>query len=339
MAPSLFLHLGMSKTGTTFLQTQVFPELEAIRFFDQPHSDLLSGSSLQGLFARTFKRSPAIWERRGDELFEAFLGARPHGKPPPSVLVSDQSAGPALWETGPYAGPHWKQVRQDPYLLAAHLEALAGQAVDWGFEDLRVLLVFRRQDEWIASKYAQRSDRILPASQAHFEERIAYYTDPDRGFYADGIILDYALLRDLIAQTVGDEKVLMLPYELLRRAPVTFLRCLTDFVVPSANYSGEQLSAWANQEEENVRSTSRTTWALRPRTTRDIPVPDWIPHRFARIVRRSLRRISSFLRGRDQTIQLTPDLQRRILNRYASSNRRLNPHVPGSLQAYGYIPE
>ena len=168
------------------------------------------------------------------------------------MLVSDQPAGPTLWETGSYIGSHWRQSRQAPYFLTAHLEALAEQAVDWGFEDLRILLIVRRQGEWIASKCAQRSDRILHASHSHFEERIEYYIDLACGFYADGIVLDYALLRDLLAQAIGDENVLMLPYELFKHSPLRFLQHVTDFVSPSETYSREQLSTWA----ERMKKTS-----------------------------------------------------------------------------------
>mgnify|MGYP000002187039 CR=1 FL=1 len=175
------------------------------------------------------------------------------------MLVSDQPAGPTLWETGSYIGSHWRQSRQAPYFLTAHLEALAEQAVDWGFEDLRILLIVRRQGEWIASKYAQRSDRILHASQSHFEERIEYYIDPARGFYADGIVLDYALLRDLLAQAIGDENVLMLPYELFKRSPLRFLRHVTDFVSPSETYSREQLSTWADKNEKTSARLPNTS--------------------------------------------------------------------------------
>lgn len=335
---TLFLHLGMSKTATTYLQREVFPELDGLRFFDQPRTRQIEGGPFQGLLARAFKRSPAIWAKKGDrlltELFDG-LAAEDQGR---DVLISDQSAGPAMWETGPYAGPNWERERKDPFFLRAHLDALAEEAADWGFDDLCVLLVVRRQDEWIASKYAQRSDRILHASQAHFEERLDYYLDPSRGYLADGIVLDYAVLRTQLVQAVGAENLLMLPYELLKNDPLSFLERIIDFLDPRTNCRRDRIRNLVREEAKNVRSNSEDTWRLRPRTMRDVPLPASLPGKMVRLLKRSIRALSRLGR-RDRSIRLTPALRERVLARFAASNRRLERHLPVRLDPYGYIPQ
>jgi len=334
---TLFLHLGMSKTATTYLQTEVFPELEGVDFFDQPRTDRIEGGPFQGLFARAFKRSPAVWARAGDQLLaDLFEGKEPRSEAT-DVLISDQSAGPAMWETGPYAGPNWERERKDPFFLRTHLEALKEAIAGWGFDELCVLLIVRRQDEWIASKYAQRSDRILHASQAHFEERLAYYLDPERGYLADGIVLDYALLRAQLVRAVGTDNVLILPYELLETDPLSFLKRVVDFLDPGGDCRREQLEALVRGEAKNVRSSADDTWRLRPRTMRDLPLPASLPHRVSRLVKRSIRALSRLGR-RDRVIRLTPALRDKVLDQFASSNRRLDRHLPVRLDRYGYVP-
>lgn len=295
---------------------------------------------MQGGFARAFKRSPAVWERQGGALLDELLRPLSSTSLPDTALVSDQSAGPALWETGPYAGPRWKRIRQGPYMLTAHLTALATCVAGYGFDELRVLLVFRRQDEWIASKYAQRSDRILRASQAHFEQRVAYYMNPARGFYADGLVLDYALLRQLLVEALGEERVLLLPYVLLKHDPLQFLRHIHIFVHPQLDPPADVLTGAINRTKENVRSTAADTWRLRPRTTKDIRLPSWLPRPLRAMITRSLRYAGTHLfPQRDRQIKLTPALRQTILDQYRESNRKLEAVVPGDLEAFGYYTE
>lgn len=336
---TLFLHLGMSKTATTYLQTEVFPELDGLHFFDQPRTGHLEGGPFQGMLARAFKRSPAIWERNGRQLLTELFDSSSPQVGSMDVLISDQSAGPAMWETGPYAGPNWERERKDPFFLRAHLEAFAEAIANWGFDDLCVLLVFRRQDEWIASKYAQRSDRILHASQGHFEERLDYYLDPSRGYLSDGIVLDYTLLRSHLVRAVGTGNVLMLPYELLESEPTSFLGRILDFLTPGGGGRQDRMSDLVRGDAKNVRSSSEHTWRLRPRTMRDVPIPGSLPHRLSRLVKRSIRAISRRLGRRDGSIHLTPAVREKVLAQFASSNRRLERRLPVRLDRYGYFPE
>jgi hypothetical protein len=333
---TLFLHLGMSKTATTYLQTEVFPEVRGLHFFDQPRTRHLEGGPFQGMLARAFKRSPAVWEKKGERLLTELLDAS-ETDDSTDVLISDQSAGPAMWETGPYVGPRWERERKDPFFLRAHLDALAKVGSDFGFDDVRILLIFRRQDEWIASKYAQRSDRILHASQGHFEERIDYYLDPSRGYLADGIVLDYMLLRRQLVAAVGADNVLMLPYELLEQAPCAYLERIIDFLDAKGDNRWERIRGLLRREEKNVRSSADDTWRLRPRTMRDIPLPPSLPRRMSRLVKRAVRAVSRLGR-RGRSIRLTPALRERVLARFGPSNRRLERHLPVQLAKYGYVP-
>jgi len=336
---TLFLHLGMSKTGSTYLQKEVFPEVRNINFFDQPMSDVLEGGR-QGIMARSFKRSPAIWRSSGDEIFDEILQEPKNDTQDRSkdVLISDQSAGPQVWQLLPYLGSRWEQERQDPFLLRAHLEELSALAKRWGFSEMKTIVVFRRQDNWIASKYAQRSDRFPNASQSHFETFVDYLVDSSRGYFSDGIVLDYMLLREQLTRAVEAENVLMVPFELLNRDPERYLREVISFFdngVEDGTRLSKRLASQAAQRKHNIRSEEEGVWAIRDRMeTRVIPLrpgrvfsalglPNSIPLRWPEF-------------GRETSIRLTRNLREKILEVYAESNEDLATDIGIDLSLYGY---
>jgi hypothetical protein len=327
----LCLHIGMSKTATTWLQKSIFPRLFGDAFRDNPRSRLLQGGIHQGGLARAFRRSPEIWRDMGGVLLRELLGRS--GATTTAVgtgmLISDQSAGPRLFEYGAYVGPHWERERMDPTMLSAHLRAMRAVALAEGFAALKVILVFRRQDAWLASKYAQRSDRIVGASQADFEARIRYYLDKEDGYYSDGIILDYAVLWDALVAALGEPHVLMIPYESLREDPTGFLQRLSGFHPPAVGgEAAPALVRGAADRRTNVRATAADTWQLRP------------PRR-ATLLRSLHHRQgpNQILRGamfRERAIHLTEALRRRILQTYRHGNRAAGARIGVDLQEFGY---
>lgn len=330
--PTLFLHLGMSKTATTWFQREVFPLCTGIEFRDQPQAqNILEGGPAQGILARAFRRSPLIWQAEGQSLFRRLLDA-PEGKwmSNKSLLVSDQSAGPRLLEYGDYQGSHWEQERMDPMLLGSHLKQMTAEAQKRGFSRVKIILVFRRQDHWLASKYAQRSDRIVGASQSQFEERIDYYLSREKGYYSDGLILNYNTLYEELSRAIGRESLLFLPYELLKTEPADFLGLLSEFMAPGDRNTRElvtRLGLQAAATKANVRSQGASEWELRqPRAE----------HGVSTIASVLYRRLSK-ANNRHKSIRLTPGLSEKILNTYRESNARLGQELELDLKNLGYF--
>lgn len=328
----LCLHLGMSKTATTWLQKNIFPRLLDDTFFDNPASRLLEGGRWQGTLARAFRRSPKIWRHMGDTLLRDMLGQSGAKALDfrSNILVSDQSAGPRLFEFGEYVGPHWERERMDPTMLCAHLKAMRHVAESEGFTALKVMLVIRRQDRWLASKYAQRSDRIVGASQRDFEARIRYYTEESYGYYADGIVLDYCTLWDMLVEALGETHVLIIPYEQLARDPLEFLDRLCHF--HAANTEGADpmaLASLAAKLPANVRATAPDTWRLRAPTRRAL----------LRSLTRSegMMRLLHWANLQDREIHLTEPVRRQILGTYSQSNAALGARIGYDLQQFGYV--
>lgn len=311
-ARTLHLHIGIPKTGTTYLQTGPFTSLHNLQYVPVPHGDRFTRGSEdrgRGLMAFCMRRSATLWRDIGNELFQEMLGPREAQAEGRNALISDESIGRA---------------GSRPALLQAHLSGIRQKASDWGFDRVTVLCAVRRQDHWYASHYAQISDRNPHASQTNFEEALDRLLDPAQGRYMLGMLLDYASLHRALAGALGEGNVLMAPYEELKEVPERFIDRLSAFLetplpTPSATDEGSG--------ERNVRSCGATRWKIQPFGNRS--------GRRARIAAR-VRSLHPHFRRR-AAIELTPELSDRMLTAYAASNRALAETLDLDLRQYGYL--
>lgn len=317
---TLYLHIGLPKTATTYLQKEIFPSVDTLHYLGIPQGEVFSGPEKLESGPRTLtnsvKRSALLWGPYGEAVFRDLFGCEPADRPPGDVLLSDEGIGRA---------------GSRPTLLGAHLAGIAAQARGWGFGRVRVLCVFRRQDHWLASHYAQISDRNPQASQSHFEESLGSTLNPAGGRFGFGMLLDYAVLAHSIQEAVGAPDLLMLPYELLVHDPTQFHREVLSFL-------GEESVAgtYGNTRKQNVRSTREGVWALRPawqrKTIRLRPGSLFAALRLPDEVQLSRR-------TRGGSVRMTPSLSVSILREYEPSNRSLAEAFGLDLVPYGYFPE
>ena len=307
----LYLHVGLPKTASTFLQERVFPALGHLEVRSVPRSRAFRGAADAAdghrLFAAALRRSAAVWEARGAELMDELLGAGDRGGR--GLLVSDEAIGRAA---------------SRPEALAAHLSAFARLAAARGFGAPRIVAFLRRQDHWLASHYAQISDREGGGSQAGFAAMIERTLDPARDRHGFGMLLDYGALHAALAQVAGAEGVLLLPHEELVAEPERVLRRLLAWIGTPEDTVPTLLAAAAGRA--NVRGEAAgglPSWRLRPPSLalgggRRAAVPSWLwPAR---------------------RIALAPALSARILAAYAESNARAAKAAGLDLAAYGYLP-
>lgn len=318
-----YLHIGKSKTGSTFLQEEVLPLLSSIRYLRKPKSDLISGQNpWNGILNCFFQCSPAIWADLGQELLTDLFGATDEGaKSRKDILISDENVCD----------------HSGPILIKKHLSAFVDLLSGGGFDRVRILCSVRQQATRFASGYAQMSDRYVGASQSDFEAKARRKLGP--GYYKKGIKFDYELLRRELVKVVGEENVLMLPYELMKEDLEDFLRRWFCFL--ERQEEGEQIMEKLESESDtkgrNVRSSSERTWVIRPRTLRA-----------ARTIR--LRPVRVFARfglpteipirwpdyEREEEIRLTPQLEQEIMSTYKKSNRALAEAIEMRLGQYDY---
>lgn len=306
---TLYLHIGIPKTASTWLQEKVFPSLEHLVYLGCPRScDLFADASAnERILAHVFKQSSQIWPGYGDAIFTAMLGDKASWLADSrDVLISEEGMG---------------RQSSRPALFSAHLRALSRVASDWGFRAIKVLFVVRRQDHWLASHHAQMSDRNPKAGQIDFERLVRAVSSPKLDRFGFGMLLDYHCVYTELIDTLGEDNVLVLPYEQLKDD-------VTNFLYPILHYLGTP--AEKIREIHTVAATTVTNassaqgvWHLRRR-----PV---------RMGRRSL-----FLPGLNRwkapgTIRLTPDLQQSVSQAYAPSNRALARDSNIDLERYGYF--
>jgi hypothetical protein len=325
--PTLYLHIGFPKTGSTHFQQAILPELPGMTYFDRPSSSIIQQKApWDGVLNRLFECSPQVWSRFGRSIFNELFGSpTDNAQRAHDVLISDEN----MWISG----------ARDPYLVQRHLQRMMDLASEWGFARIRIIAIFRRQDTWMASAYAQTSDQYRGASQRDFEQRVRRRLDPSREYFDTRVDLDYSLQYRLLCDCLGSENVLFLPYELMKDDMEGFYRHWFDFIGLKMNSSMGSLLNKASTAKHNVRSSGKATWALRERTTRNVPFVWLRPGRLFSLMGvqppKLYLRLPDLHRGNE--ISLTPELSRHILSRYRESNRQLNSKIATDLDQYGYL--
>lgn len=318
---SMIIHLGLPKTSTTWLHNSLYPFLPSINYAGyvswRSYKDPVKRRVMR--LDKVFWRQPAEWRNYGGRPFRALVeGSLDSHK---NLLFSEEKVVmPRIFAE--WAGPE----RENPEALGEHLAELKALSVESGFEGLSVLVVIRRQDYWLASRYAQSSGKINGACQRHFEAELrrVIYRDYDRY----GRYLDYRELYNVLVSALGSRNVLMMPFEARLEHPTAFLKSIMRFVGETA-IGAEQILE-KGSEVYNARRRTLDSWTLRP-YSHSIKVP--------RVIRPYIggyRRIPVSKNRNAQFITLTENMRKEILSVYESSNRRLSELLGSDLARYGY---
>jgi len=308
---TLHLHIGIPKTASTWLQTKIFPHLDHLQYIGCPRSERFKRTDNHNGKVRflgdIFSRSSMIWNGYGNEIFEELVGDRhswlADGR---DLMISEEKIG--------------RQCSR-PVLIAAHICELNKVAKKWGFERLNIICCIRRQDQWLASHYAQISDHIANACQKDFEVFVNKVLSPRLSRYAIGMLLDYDRLYDSLSSVVSEGNIYFLTYETLKKSPHTFLNLLLKRL-DTPSYKIEEICMITAGSRANVRSDPENiTWCLRNKSSRIGKLP-WI---------------RTVLKPRPKTIQLTPEITQEIINSYSAGNQRLSTKTNLDLGLLGYF--
>jgi len=201
--PTLFIHIGPGKTGTTFLQKKVLPHISSAETLALPHVQV---SSEEIVFGHLFCYSPQIWGDKHDGPFRSLIDTAFNNKhkPESDLIISDEyiygdvvSPQPwipnSAWVTniGTQHGQFVRLYRRTLdiptlALVRRHLMKLKSLSHDTGFDSLKVLFTTRRQDTKLASTYSQLSNRVRAASQQGFERWARFLVHDPLGYNSGG---------------------------------------------------------------------------------------------------------------------------------------------------------
>ena len=325
MDKRVILHVGLHKTGTTFLQERVFPVLPGVRFVHPLHEPRPGDGPIEAFFLEMFFRNAA-------HIDVAAHRARIHdwlaGVPEPTVLVSSEAI------------VGWPVENHSNFRVNADLLAEL-------FPAAQVILVTRRQDKWVESAYSQ----VLKAGFSTSIERYLNFRDGRFGRYNIGLYhgpnvdardLDWGMFDAHYRRRFGEQAVLTLPFELFIADGHEFLRRLYAFME-----LGEDAGVFPDTEERVNTSWSPLAASV-ARLVNKVPMPvkralrdrlgkGWHPANLVSETVDRLRPESSQGKGKGKGKKfLPPELGEQLMSLHRENNRRLGERIAVDLSAYGY---
>ncbi len=209
---TIYLHVGLPKTGTSFWAARVFSKIEGMVLL-HARNGLAVSNKLGRLLKGSATPDPdQILE--ASNIFRDVMGAHAG-----DIILANENI--TIQRSG-----FWLNKGSAPRNLVGHLLALRECLTD---VDLKVILGTRRQDLWFASRYAQSGRSIDGAGQADFDRRIAEIsTRPSLDGPVEWLLYDHAakVLRD----GLGQDSLMILPLEDLETAPEQLVLSLGQFL-------------------------------------------------------------------------------------------------------------
>ncbi len=326
---SVFFHIGMGKAGSTYLQQQVFPNLKGITYVDHFRYDNPVSSILLKLY---YEQNP--WKSNSTE-----------DKEKANLFLTSVENKLFSWESivgNPYANFH------NHFLLADALKEICPEG--------KIILIIRKQDDYIHSQYMQAVQMGSAFSIRYFMNyssgNFGTYTPPPwKKANLDVRILNYMNFLDTYIKRFGKENVLVLPFELMKENPKTFIKKIEAF-------TGSTYSEESSQKLYGIHNKSYSLLsyyiAIITNGITDPTCPSVI--RFVRNILSKLfsictqcsgRKKSSFgLRhvlqnGLDRVFYIRPNLlsseqRKAILSFHKESNKQLDALYGLELKKYGY---
>ena len=291
---SLVLHIGLTKTGSTFLQEEIFSK----------HPDILFLGKRAMRFARpgTPPTPDRYWFKPLQKALRVKRGPRRYATLMRNLAARTRDDEKVLVASSEDFLPQrrHKYAKWGALDYRIFLRNLGKFAEIWeqsGGRRLRVIVVIRRQDTWLASHYLQavpklRSLAKVSPSQRHFGKCVRRLIETE--FRAAPFLFFDRLFEDL-SDTVGSENLHVAVYENLRANPDQFCNSLLGFC-------GVGPFDFERRDVRPSRTECERTWT------------------------------NEFL-----SIELTEQQSRRILRVFQRPNRRASRMIGTDLEEHGYF--
>ncbi len=207
----IYIHVGMPKTGTTYIQRNIFPYFKNIYYLD------LSNSWYSDIFRDFYYKNLLIFpfEKVREELNNFLINIEED-----KILISDEA-----WFGGTNGGSHYNF--SNNYYLTLLMKRLFPQA--------KVILTIRKQDKWLESMYKHLLrdgfyvgvDSFLNYKNGGFQNYTAYFR---MGPNIDIRTLNYKAYIENYEKLFGKKNILIIPQELLYEEEQLFIEKICKFI-------------------------------------------------------------------------------------------------------------
>lgn len=244
----IILHIGLSKTGTSFLQSQIFPKIPDIAFVSketgQSHVGNRANLRFLGNLSSVLSTNPTSTKRLAQVFLRIFSS-------PKTMLISYE----LLSMRGP--GKIWSGAGKS---VTEFTQSLAGLKKLTPRRKLKIILAFRDPATWCASRYAESSKVFDNPSQKDFERRVFEILSDEPAFPAFSWLHRSQTL-EILERTLGSENIHSFQLEQLSENPQKVVSEILSFMgLSSRTLSG--LLQGSLTEKINVRRDDTGSWLL-----------------------------------------------------------------------------
>jgi hypothetical protein len=251
----LTLHIGLPKTGSTYLQHRIFRRVPDLRFIHRsvgPQEEKLCAALRKYVGASGLKA--ALMRRALTAAAASRLQSMDEAAPPGGIILSDETLSVT-------SGGFWRGKGPEPERVAERLHTLVAPLPPQ-FGPVKVLIGLRSQDTWLASRYADSARRLKDFSQKDFDARMMRIAGAS---HLSGPLawLDHARVCKAFTTAFGADFVVLFRHERLEQRPGRVLKEL------GHKLGGLDLAAVHRRlkrrnpdVQRNMQSVSETSWTM-----------------------------------------------------------------------------
>lgn len=314
----IVLHIGLRKTGSTFLQKKVFPIFKEEKF----ENVFLPYNSDSSKLIRALKDRDYLFIKKK---FIGLVNENFLNNEIPVIVSAEGLSFPSAKKGAPLSAisrarsSNFYPTYVHDYPIIETIKFMAEMSKSLGLGELKVILGIRSQADFLASEYSQQSIFEIRPSQGKFESTVEKYLRSGDEY------LCYSKWAREISIVVGGDNLLMYHIDDLRS--VFGIKKIINFINPEIAYNFNEFENLPSPVNKN--RISEDSWLIRPLQLQSLMDRyfDFHERNFIFYIFLKLLSFLSFfmsLFGRVQSIHLSTDLRDKINERYKADNEVLS---------------